>query len=99
MTIASVDRHARGPRRRLLAATRSLAKAIGTLSVVGISLPTFWIGLMLITVLSIRFGCLPTGGRGPTASILGIESSLFTRDGLAPHRAARAQPVASSRWR
>jgi peptide/nickel transport system permease protein len=57
------------------------AKTIGTLSVVGISLPTFWIGLMLITVLSIRFGVLPTGGRGPTATLLGIESSLFTARG------------------
>jgi peptide/nickel transport system permease protein len=58
---------------------RSLAaKTIGTLSVVGISLPTFWIGLMLITVLSIRYGLFPSGGRGPTAVVLGIESSLFT---------------------
>jgi peptide/nickel transport system permease protein len=57
------------------------AKAIGTLSVVGISLPTFWIGLMLITVLSIRYGLFPTGGRGPTAAFLGVESSLFTPKG------------------
>jgi peptide/nickel transport system permease protein len=58
---------------------RSLvAKTIGTLSVVGISLPTFWIGLMLITVLSIRYGIFPSGGRGPTGVFLGIESSLFT---------------------
>jgi peptide/nickel transport system permease protein len=57
------------------------AKAIGTLSVVGISLPTFWIGLMLITVLAIRYGLFPTGGRGPTAIVLGVESSLFTLKG------------------
>jgi len=57
------------------------AKAIGTLSVVGISLPTFWIGLMLITVLSIRYGLFPTGGRGTTAAFLGVESSLFTPKG------------------
>ena len=57
------------------------AKAIGTLSVVGISLPTFWIGLMLITVLSIRYGVFPTGGRGPSAVFLGVESSLFTPKG------------------
>jgi peptide/nickel transport system permease protein len=57
------------------------AKAIGTLSVVGISLPTFWIGLMLITVLSIRYGLFPTGGRGPSATFLGVESSLFTFKG------------------
>jgi peptide/nickel transport system permease protein len=58
-----------------------VAKTIGTLSVVGISLPTFWIGLMLITVLSIGYGVFPTGGRGPVASFLGIESSLFTLKG------------------
>jgi peptide/nickel transport system permease protein len=58
-----------------------IAKTIGTLSVVGISLPTFWIGLMLITVLSIRHGVFPTGGRGPVGSVLGIESSLFTLKG------------------
>ena len=57
------------------------AKAIGTLSVIGISLPTFWIGLMLITVLAIRYGLFPTGGRGPTAIVLGVESSLFTLKG------------------
>jgi peptide/nickel transport system permease protein len=57
------------------------AKTIGTLSVVGISLPTFWIGLMLITVLAIRYGVFPTGGRGPTVTFLGIESSLFTARG------------------
>jgi peptide/nickel transport system permease protein len=57
------------------------ARTIGTLSVVGISLPTFWIGLMLITVLSIQLGVFPTGGRGPTATFLGLESSLFTLRG------------------
>ena len=33
-----------------------LGRAIGTISIIGISLPSFWIGLMLITVFSIRFG-------------------------------------------
>ncbi len=58
------------------------AKAIGTLSVVGISLPSFWIGLMLITTFAIGFGWVPTGGRGAVGTFLGIESSLFTLDGL-----------------
>ena len=58
-----------------------VARTIGTLSVVGISLPTFWIGLMLITVLSIQLGLFPTGGRGPTSTVLGLESSLFTLRG------------------
>src|SRR5262249_28903540 len=44
-------------------------KVIGSLSVVGISLPSFWIGLMLISVLSIELGIFPTGGRGPAATV------------------------------
>ena len=58
------------------------AKLIGTLSVVGISLPSFWIGLMLITTLSIRYGLMPTGGCGAVGTFLGLQSSLFTLDGL-----------------
>jgi peptide/nickel transport system permease protein len=56
-------------------------KAISSLSVVGISLPSFWIGLMLISVLSIELGIFPTGGRGPAATVLGVSSSLFTTAG------------------
>ncbi len=58
------------------------SKAIGAISVLGISLPTFWIGLLLITVFSIRLGILPTGGRGDVGVFLGLRSSLFTTDGL-----------------
>jgi peptide/nickel transport system permease protein len=58
------------------------SKAIGTLSVVGISMPSFWIGLLLITTFSIRWGWLPSGGRGVMGEIAGIRSSLFTIDGL-----------------
>jgi peptide/nickel transport system permease protein len=58
------------------------SRAIGTLSVVGISLPGFWIGLMLITTFAIRLGLAPTGGRGEVAPFFGLHSSLFTLDGL-----------------
>ena len=34
------------------------------LSVLGFSLPSFWVGLMLIMVFSISFGWLPSFGRG-----------------------------------
>jgi peptide/nickel transport system permease protein len=57
-------------------------RAITTLSIVGISLPSFWIGLMLITLLSIHFGIFPTGGRGATVSVAGLETSVLTVDGL-----------------
>lgn len=51
-------------------------------SILGFSLPTFWVGLMLIMVFAVMLGVLPSSGRGETAVVLGIESSLFTRDGL-----------------
>ena len=51
-------------------------------SIVGFSLPTFWVGLMLIMVFAVMLGWLPSTGRGDTATYLGITSSLFTLDGL-----------------
>jgi len=52
-------------------------------SVLGFSLPTFWVGLMLIMVFSVRLGWLPSSGRGETVTLLGVQWSIFTRDGLA----------------
>ena len=57
-------------------------RAIMAGSIVGFSLPTFWVGLMLIMVFSVMLGWLPTTGRGATGTFLGITSSLFTLDGL-----------------
>ena len=51
-------------------------------SIVGFSLPTFWVGLMLIMVFAVMLGWLPSTGRGPTATYFGITSSAFTLDGL-----------------
>ena len=51
-------------------------------SVLGISIPTFWLGLMMIIIFSVLLGWLPVSGRGKTANFLGIESSIFTVDGL-----------------
>ncbi len=58
------------------------SKAIMAGSIVGFSLPTFWVGLMLIMVFSIWLGWLPPTGRGQTVNVLGVELSLFTWDGL-----------------
>jgi peptide/nickel transport system permease protein len=58
------------------------AQAISSFSVLGISVPAFWIGLMLIIVLALEWRLLPTGGRGATADVFGIETSLLTLDGL-----------------
>lgn len=51
-------------------------------SILGFSLPTFWVGLMMIMVFAVILGWLPSTGRGDTATFLGITSSLFTLNGL-----------------
>ena len=58
-----------------------LARTIMAGSILGFSLPTFWVGLMLIMVFSVWLGWLPPTGRGDTASLLGIEVSFLTLDG------------------
>jgi peptide/nickel transport system permease protein len=58
------------------------SKSIMATSILGFSLPTFWVGIMMIMVFAVMLGWLPSTGRGPTAVFLGIESSLFTIDGL-----------------
>jgi peptide/nickel transport system permease protein len=52
-------------------------------SIVGFSLPTFWVGLVLIMVFSVQLGWLPPNGRGETVLLLGIPVSFLTLDGLA----------------
>jgi len=59
-----------------------LDRAIMTASILGFSLPTFWVGLMLILVFAVTLGWLPSFGRGATATWFGVTSSLFTLDGL-----------------
>lgn len=54
------------------------SRAIMALSVVGFSVPTFWVGLLLILFFSVEMRWLPSGGRGP-AGALGF--SPFTAEG------------------
>jgi peptide/nickel transport system permease protein len=51
-------------------------------SIMGFSLPTFWVGLVLIMVFSVELGWLPPNGRGATVSLLGVPVSFLTWDGL-----------------
>jgi peptide/nickel transport system permease protein len=51
-------------------------------SILGFSLPTFWVGLLLIMVFSVELGWLPTSGRGPTTDLFGIPVSFLSIDGL-----------------
>lgn len=57
-------------------------KTIMTGSILGFSLPTFWVGLMLIMVFSVDLGWLPSSGRGPTRELLGVPVSFLSWDGI-----------------
>ncbi len=59
-----------------------ISRAIMAISIVGFSLPTFWVGLMLIMVFAVQLGWLPSTGRGQTASLLGVQWAFLTADGL-----------------
>ncbi|MGQ0663650.1 MAG: ABC transporter permease [Pseudomonadota bacterium] len=62
---------------------RPAAKAIMALSILGFSVPTFWVGLILILGFAVELGWLPAGGRGETVDVFGVAWSFLTRDGLA----------------
>jgi peptide/nickel transport system permease protein len=57
-------------------------KCIMTGSILGFSLPTFWVGLMLIMVFAVQLGWLPSNGRGETRELFGVAVSFLTLDGL-----------------
>ena len=57
-------------------------KSIMAVSILGFSLPTFWVGLMLIMVFAVQLGWLPSSGRGTTRLLLGVPVSFLTIDGL-----------------
>ena len=59
-----------------------MARVIMTGSILGFSLPGFWVGLLLIMVFAVQLGWLPSGGRGETRQMLGIGWSFLTLDGL-----------------
>ncbi len=60
-----------------------VSKTIMATSILGFSLPTFWVGLMMIMVFAVMLGWLPSFGRGETELLFGIEFSFLTMDGLA----------------
>jgi peptide/nickel transport system permease protein len=59
-----------------------LSKAFMAGSILGFSLPAFWVALMLIMVFSVQLGWLPASGRGATVELFGIQWSWLTLDGL-----------------
>jgi len=59
-----------------------LSKFFLTVSLVGISLPTFLIGILLIYVFSVWLGVLPSFGRGDVVNLGGWRTGLLTVSGL-----------------
>jgi peptide/nickel transport system permease protein len=59
-----------------------LAKVFQTVSLIGISLPTFLIGILLIYLFAVVLGWLPSFGRGDTVRIGWWTTGLLTVSGL-----------------
>ncbi|MCP4208991.1 MAG: ABC transporter permease [Shimia sp.] len=59
-----------------------LANAIMSLSLIGVSLPTFLIGILLIYLFSVELGWLPAFGRGDVVHIGWWSTGLLTGSGL-----------------
>ncbi|MBL8690745.1 MAG: ABC transporter permease [Rhodospirillaceae bacterium] len=57
------------------------SRAIMGLSVLGFSVPTFWVGLLLIMFFAVELQWLPAGGRGDTVEVFGIQWSVLTWNG------------------
>ena len=61
---------------------RPESRIIMTGSILGFSLPTFWVGLMMIMVFAVNLDWLPSNGRGDTIVFMGAKWSFTTVDGL-----------------
>jgi len=59
-----------------------LSRALMTVSLVGVSLPTFLIGIGLIFLFAVELRWLPSFGRGETVNMGGWESGFFSVSGL-----------------
>lgn len=51
-------------------------------SILGISLPSFFVGMMMIFIFSLGLRWFPSSGRGPTATVMGMKFSFFVKGGL-----------------
>ena len=60
-----------------------LSKIIMSGSLLGISLPVFWLGIMLVMIFSVVLGWLPSSGRGETVVLFGLRIGFLTRNGFA----------------
>jgi len=60
----------------------AISQALQALSLVGISLPTFVTGILLILVFSVQLGWLPSFGRGDVVDLGWWSTGFLTRSGL-----------------
>lgn len=51
-------------------------------SILCFSMPSFWVGIILIMVFALEFKLLPTTGRGDTVALFGVRVSFLTLNGL-----------------
>ncbi|MFG6515493.1 ABC transporter permease [Sulfitobacter sp. 1A15333] len=58
-----------------------ISRTIMAGSLLGISLPGFWVGMVLIFLFAVHWGIFPSSGRGDTAEFFGLRISLLTADG------------------
>ena len=59
------------------------SKSVMAASIAGISMPSFWTGMVMIYFFGLVVGVLPVSGRGEVGTIFGITTSLATADGWA----------------
>ena len=61
---------------------RRSSKIIMSGSILGISLSSFWVGMMMIYIFAVMLRALPASGRGNTVNVLGVNLSVFAPGGL-----------------
>lgn len=55
---------------------RKLGTVVDVVSITGLSIPNFWLGLLLLYVFSLQLGWFPVGGLGPIQSHIGFLDNL-----------------------
>ncbi|MDR1828310.1 MAG: ABC transporter permease [Methylobacteriaceae bacterium] len=58
------------------------SRTIMSTSILGFSVPSFWLGTMMVAIFATHYHWLPAGNRGETAELFGIQWSFLTWDGL-----------------
>jgi peptide/nickel transport system permease protein len=61
---------------------RAGSRALMAGSLVGISLPGFWLGMVLIFIFAVKLQMFPSSGRGPTTVIWGMRVSFTSWEGV-----------------